>query len=247
MPYQPLSVIGVAHEWSAIGTPLVGLHDRYMQSLMAGIPGSPGVISVPSTRAVVIDSAVSASRFRAGRRSRPQWPSRDALMIGRGNGDPDNSNLPEPLSAPQGLHSRVLSIPRLPQAMAPARSWVRETLAGWGMGDLAESATQIACELATNAISHTRGDSRVLLLLMYAAGTLRLEVRDEDPINLPAKRDSADSNEWGRGLIIVGALSQRWGTRVTDYGKSVWAELDFAPRRESGIDHGAARATGEWL
>ncbi len=124
---------------------------------------------------------------------------------------------------------------------------MRETLLGWNMGNLVESGTQIACELATNALTHTRDDSRVQLLLMYAAGTLRLEVRDEDPVSLPIKRDPSDPDESGRGLVIVDALSQRWGTRVTDSGKSIWAELDFTPARETGIDYGTARATEEWL
>jgi serine/threonine-protein kinase RsbW len=31
----------------------------------------------------------------------------------------------------------------------------------------------------------------------------------------------------GRGLVIVQALSDRWGVQVTDSGKTVWCE--FAP------------------
>jgi hypothetical protein len=107
---------------------------------------------------------------------------------------------------------------------------VRESLAIWGLRKIADTAEQIADELASNALSHSRGESPIVLLLMYAAGTMRLEVRDEDLLNLPIMRKPQPADESGRGLLIVESLSHRWGTRVTDVGKSVWAEVDIAGR-----------------
>jgi anti-sigma regulatory factor (Ser/Thr protein kinase) len=106
---------------------------------------------------------------------------------------------------------------------------VRETLVTWDMGALAEPGVLIASELATNAVVHAQTASRVVLLLMYVAGTVRLEVRDDDPVNLPVRRNPAYSDIGGRGLVVVEALSQRWGVRVVDASKSVWAELDITP------------------
>lgn len=36
-------------------------------------------------------------------------------------------------------------------------------------------------------------------------------------------------DEGGRGLLIVAQLSQRWGSRHTRAGKTIWAELPLAP------------------
>jgi hypothetical protein len=120
-------------------------------------------------------------------------------------------------------------MPRVPRAISDARRWVRETLAAWRLADLTEPAEQIASELIASAVTHARAGSSVVVLLMHAAGTLRVEVRDEDSLNCPTEKKLTLSDEDGRGLLIVGELSQRWGTRVTDNGKSVWSELDTAP------------------
>jgi hypothetical protein len=65
----------------------------------------------------------------------------------------------------------------------------------------------------------------VVVLLMYAAGTMRLEVRDHDPLKLPLLQNPAPTDTGGRGLLVVQALSDRWGIRVTETGKAVWCEL----------------------
>jgi anti-sigma regulatory factor (Ser/Thr protein kinase) len=124
--------------------------------------------------------------------------------------------------------SHVLSMPAVPRAVGEARRWVRDTLARWELDELAESAVEITSELATNAIMHAKGGSSVVVLLMFAAGTLRLEVRDRDPANLPKPWNPTPADVDGRGLMIVDALSGRWGVRVTSTGKSVWSELDIA-------------------
>jgi hypothetical protein len=76
---------------------------------------------------------------------------------------------------------------------------------------------------------------------MYMAGTLRVEVFDKDPARVPVKGNPALTDVDGRGLIIVEAFCQRWGTRVTDEGKSVWAELDILPGIARGIGLEAGR------
>jgi anti-sigma regulatory factor (Ser/Thr protein kinase) len=120
---------------------------------------------------------------------------------------------------------------------------VRETVTRWELDELTESVEQIASELATNAIKHAEGNSSVVILLMFAAGTLRLEVRDRDPLNLPQLKKPTPADLDGRGLIVVKAMSDRWGVRVTDTGKSVWSELDIAQYRIK--KYGADPAGGE--
>jgi len=65
----------------------------------------------------------------------------------------------------------------------------------------------------------------VTVLLMYAAGMLRLEVRDQDAVNVPVLKSPELGDVNGRGLVIVQALSDRWGVRVTSAGKAVWCEF----------------------
>jgi len=129
-------------------------------------------------------------------------------------------------SVPNDSLSRALTIPLNPQSVPLARRWVRHTLGRWGLSDLVDAAAQIASELTTNAIKHADPDSSVVLLLMFAAGTLCLEVRDRDRQNLPLLRNPTATDIDGRGLIIVEAIADRWGVRVTSGGKTVWSELD---------------------
>lgn len=152
----------------------------------------------------------------------------------------DGSSLPFWLtdvpSVPDDSLSRALTMPLDPQSVALARRWIRHTLDRWGLGDLADAAAQIASELTTNAIVHADPDSSVVLLLMFAAGTLRLEVRDRDRQNLPLPKNPTPTEIDGRGLVIVEAIADRWGVRVTSSGKSVWTELDTGQAGKSADD-----------
>jgi hypothetical protein len=42
----------------------------------------------------------------------------------------------------------------------------------------------------------------------------------------PRKLRPDETDEHGRGLQIVAALSTRWGTRPTEHGKAVWCVLN---------------------
>lgn len=110
-----------------------------------------------------------------------------------------------------------------------ARAAVRTWLAEYGLQDQAEIAELLVSELATNAVVHARG--RYRLALSLTAGRLRCTVADEGP-GLPGTHgegSDADS-ENGRGLLLVDALADRWGSgRVEDgVGTEVWFELEAA-------------------
>jgi hypothetical protein len=134
---------------------------------------------------------------------------------------------------PGDSKSHVLSMSPVPRAVREARRWVRETLIRWGITDLAESAVLIASELITNAIRPRNAGSSIVVLLMFAAGTLRLEVRDHNSLSLPR----------GRSLAIIVALSDRWGVTGTGNGKLIWSELDVASVQ--GIPSGDNLTGGE--
>ena len=109
-----------------------------------------------------------------------------------------------------------------------AREVVRKRLAEYGLQDLVDIAELLVSELATNAVVHAGGCYRLTLSL--GIGTLRCEVADERrqlprPPNGQVENDDGDS-ESGRGLLLVDALSHRWGSRLTGEGKEVWFELE---------------------
>ena len=110
--------------------------------------------------------------------------------------------------------------PELP-AVARARKAVRSTLSDWGLSQLEETAELLASELVTNALLYSNGPISVRLLRDNALLCEVYDASDEVPLLRAADHD----DDGGRGLHLVKALSQRWGTRRTSGGKSVWFEL----------------------
>ncbi|MFE7788650.1 SpoIIE family protein phosphatase [Streptomyces sp. NPDC057460] len=108
-----------------------------------------------------------------------------------------------------------------PTAAATAREHTRRTLADWNVnGDTAYAAELIVSELVTNAI---RYGAPPLQLRLIKNRTLTCEVHD-DAATSPRLRHARTVDEGGRGLFIVAQLAQRWGTRYTTEGKTVWSE-----------------------
>ncbi|MEV0602209.1 ATP-binding protein [Streptomyces sp. NPDC050315] len=107
-----------------------------------------------------------------------------------------------------------------------ARDAVRTWLAEYGLHDAVETAELLVSELATNAVLHAR--SRFRLTLTLCRGVLRCEVadqvRDAPP---PGRAGACEDSENGRGLFLVDALSERWGSTLLEdgQGKCVWFEL----------------------
>ncbi|MFJ6855454.1 ATP-binding protein [Streptomyces sp. NPDC091271] len=111
-----------------------------------------------------------------------------------------------------------------------ARLLATAHLGDWGLPT--ESAAQIVAELATNATVHGRVSGRdfQLSLAVHDDKLLRIAVTDTRGERPPPPAPPADYAESGRGLLIVEALSDRWGVDVGPVPrKTVWAELDLAP------------------
>lgn len=60
---------------------------------------------------------------------------------------------------------------------------------------------------------------------------VRLEVSDTRSERLPEARPPQDpaDDESGRGLLLVGALAERWGVEPRSPGKCVWADVRPSP------------------
>ena len=83
-----------------------------------------------------------------------------------------------------------------------------------------ETAGLLVSELATNAVRHAK--TLFTVEMVHEPGTLEIEVGDGDP-TMPRPRPP--DGEGGRGLRIVEALADAWGTRVRDSGKAVYFRL----------------------
>lgn len=117
------------------------------------------------------------------------------------------------------------SFPPHEHSVGDARRFVRHSLVGWGMDDIADIVVLAVSELVTNAVVHAGTPSQVELDL--TATRLRLSVRDSHPERtiapLPGQRD--DTAEGGRGLLITAALAPTWGVEYTRADKTIWLEF----------------------
>ncbi|MET7286446.1 ATP-binding protein [Streptomyces sp. NPDC005573] len=98
---------------------------------------------------------------------------------------------------------------------------------------VAERAELIVAELAANAALHGRVQGRDFRLALHfdpATGLLRIAVTDARGDRLPCPAADTEA-EAGRGLILVTALADRWGTDpYPPGGKTVWAEVSPSPQ-----------------
>lgn len=105
---------------------------------------------------------------------------------------------------------------------AAARRFVVESLRSAGVPD-SETVPVVVSELVTNSVLHATSTTRVLVRVGPAV--VRVEVHDADP-TLPVRRHPDPDTVTGRGLMLVEALTDRWGAAPADDGKVVWFELD---------------------
>ncbi|MGW1065439.1 SpoIIE family protein phosphatase [Streptomyces aureus] len=112
------------------------------------------------------------------------------------------------------------ALPEGPEAAGEARRHVREQLAQWHLEDLVMTTELLASELVGNVIRHANGPIGLRLL---CSGTLVCEVSDAS-LTMPRIRRATDTDEGGRGLQLINALCERWGSRYTPEGKAIWTE-----------------------
>jgi anti-sigma regulatory factor (Ser/Thr protein kinase) len=93
-------------------------------------------------------------------------------------------------------------------------------VAAWGLEETAFATELIVSELVTNAIRYG-GDPIQLRLIRDE--TLICEVSDGSS-SAPHLRRARVFDEGGRGLLLVAQMADRWGTRQTSTGKTIWAE-----------------------
>ncbi|MEU5276530.1 SpoIIE family protein phosphatase [Streptomyces asoensis] len=119
------------------------------------------------------------------------------------------------------------------RSVATARSFVRDTLQGWGFTDIIDDAVVLTSELVTNAVVHAGTHADVLCL--RSADGVRIEVSDryperEIPLQGSLATMGSPDREGGRGLQLCAAIAGRWGVEYTPTHKQVWFQLDLPDR-----------------
>jgi len=122
---------------------------------------------------------------------------------------------------------RVVSwdVPAEPAVVADVRARTARQLAVWGLQEITFTTELIVSELLTNAIRHAQPPLQVRMILDDA---LSCEVSDGSS-TAPHLRRAGGYDEGGRGLLLVANLAERWGSRPTRTGKTIWARQPLPP------------------
>ena len=128
-------------------------------------------------------------------------------------------------------YQTFLELGALAGAVPSARLHARLVLLEWGLAAHSENLELVVSELVTNGVRASRamGHDAVRIWLVSDLRQVVAFVWDASP-RPPARADPGADAESGRGLLLVEALSGRWGHFGYDGGgKVVWALLEAAP------------------
>jgi anti-sigma regulatory factor (Ser/Thr protein kinase) len=194
------------------------------------------------------EAAQDVARVAASRSAQPE----DMIMNGRSTGSQHADRHPRLAASRQPVpsHHRLptvtmadaarfapfatrwplrtfLELGALPGAVPCARLHTRNVLAEWGLTVFSEGTGLLVSELVTNAIQISRlaeQDAPVRLWLVSDRAQVVIFVWDASPLP-PLPGDVGEDAESGRGLLIVQAVSVRWGWDFPPGmgGKVVWA------------------------
>jgi anti-sigma regulatory factor (Ser/Thr protein kinase) len=125
-------------------------------------------------------------------------------------------------------HATLQLVPEL-RAPRAARAFVAETLSAWNVqADGVEAAQLVVSELVTNAVLHAPESPTISVGLRLTEDLVRVLVTDGglDAAERRAQPDDPWTAETGRGVWLVDAFADRWGTESHGQdGKTVWCEL----------------------
>ena len=135
-------------------------------------------------------------------------------------------HLPSPPLVPgPGAVTEHLSLDPVPASVSTARNFVRDVL-GSVDDDVRDTALLLSSELVTNAILHAH--TPVQLGMVVDGEHLLVCVADRLPGHVLEPRAHSRERPGGRGLALVAALSEQWGTTSFTGGKTVWFTLPVA-------------------
>lgn len=174
-------------------------------------PGVPVLLAGPSAEvATSLERMAVASRI-------PVHPTLDAALAVAAQ---------EPV--PLRVHTRLKPTVDAPRI---ARELAYDACRDWGIPDAATPVKIVSSELVTNAVRHA--GTMVDLTVSLRDHRIRVSVRD-GVTELARMQSPTESEDHGRGLLIVDSLSVAWGNVSFTQGKTVWATV--APRQRPHPD-----------
>jgi anti-sigma regulatory factor (Ser/Thr protein kinase) len=105
-----------------------------------------------------------------------------------------------------------------------ARHIVQELLRAWKVPHDLDDAALLVTELVSNVVDHVQGDAVLTLELGVSDDWVRIAVVDGSSVR-PVVQELAQGRPRGRGMRMVQAIADRWGTDAHGSGKRVWLEL----------------------
>ncbi|WP_208033893.1 ATP-binding protein [Streptomyces cyanogenus] len=120
------------------------------------------------------------------------------------------------------------------ESVGAAREFTRRVLAGVGLD--VDDIVLCVSELVANAVQHGSAPGR-RFRLNIEIDDHRVRVECQDTVRRRARlRTPSIEDAGGRGLLLVQALTSRWGVDPRPPGKVVWFEIDRSPDEETERD-----------
>ncbi|MGK3943363.1 ATP-binding protein [Streptomyces caeruleatus] len=129
-------------------------------------------------------------------------------------------------------------LPGLEESAEIARQLVRTTLNVWELEHLTDSGALLVTELVANAVQHTNSRYIQVVVSRSRPWFVRIGVVDNARLLPEMSKPGADLLTSGRGLVLVDALCERWGTDMYRLGKEVWGELLVSRLHKQGGGEG---------
>jgi len=113
------------------------------------------------------------------------------------------------------------ALPPAPPSIQAARHVVLALLRAWDVPQDRDDAALLVTELVANVVDHVGGDDFLTLELEASEDRLRIAVP-------PVVQELSRERPRGRGLLMLQAIADRWGSDDHRGGKRVWFELAAA-------------------
>jgi anti-sigma regulatory factor (Ser/Thr protein kinase) len=113
----------------------------------------------------------------------------------------------------------------------PAATLVARALRTWDIDDPSATVRLVVSELIENVHLHTGGSGELHMALNEHG--IMIAVADTSPA-VPVVKDPGTAPAGGRGLHIIRALAQDWGTEAHADGKIVWARIAVIAPAQNG-------------
>jgi len=124
-----------------------------------------------------------------------------------------------------------VAVPLLPGGLSDLRQWARVWLGSHPTGVDSDDVLLAMTEAVTNSVRH--GAPPVSVDLTDDARRVRLEVTDGSDV-LPCVPSQGRDQLGGRGLVLMEAVTERWGVSLnTSGGKTVWCMFQPVPSKVS--------------